>query len=106
MRNKIFPNDKLKIEPWIVNGWQSYGKFNHAPGLGGQVLWRPNGSVSILANNYWGTDTLGNPDRKRVHTADSAELKYLDRPAAPVSKAASTLTFYAPSENVARSSPH
>src|SRR5262245_16829283 len=61
MRVQIFPNDKLKIEPWLVNGWQSYGKFNHAPGVGGQVLWRPTGSVSILANNYWGTDTLGNP---------------------------------------------
>src|SRR5579883_1590450 len=32
MRIQFFPNDKLKIEPWIVNGWQSYGKFNEAPG--------------------------------------------------------------------------
>jgi hypothetical protein len=32
MRVQIFPNDKLKIEPWLINGWQSYGKFNHAPG--------------------------------------------------------------------------
>src|SRR6266853_1474061 len=93
VRVQIFPSDKLKIEPWIINGWQSYGKFNHAPGLGGQVLWRPNASISILANNYWGTDTLGNPDRKRVHTDDSVELKYLDRPDAPVSKAALTFTF-------------
>ena len=38
MRIQIFPSDKLKIEPWIINGWQSYGKFNHAPGLGGQIL--------------------------------------------------------------------
>ncbi len=34
MRVQFFPTDKLKIEPWIVNGWQSYGKFNHAPGVG------------------------------------------------------------------------
>ena len=38
MRVQIFPSDKLKIEPWLVNGWQSYGKFNEAPGLGGQIL--------------------------------------------------------------------
>jgi hypothetical protein len=93
VRIQIFPSDKLKIEPWIINGWQSYGKFNHAPGLGGQVLWRPNGSISILANNYWGTDTLGNPDRKRVHTDDSIQVKYYDRPESPVSKAAFTFTF-------------
>ena len=48
MRVQIFPSDKLKIEPWLVNGWQSYGKFNQAPGVGGQILWRPNGSLSIL----------------------------------------------------------
>jgi hypothetical protein len=93
VRIQIFPSDKLKIEPWIINGWQSYGKFNHAPGLGGQIAWRPNGSVAVIANNYWGTDTLGNPDRKRVHTDDSIEVKYYDKPDASLSKAAFTVTF-------------
>jgi len=92
MRIQIFPTDKLKIEPWIINGWQSYGKFNRAPGVGGQVLWRPNGQVSIVANNYWGTDTLGNPGRKRIHTDDSIQVKYLDRPQSELSKAAFTFT--------------
>ncbi|HZD96471.1 MAG TPA: outer membrane beta-barrel protein, partial [Candidatus Sulfotelmatobacter sp.] len=27
MRVQFFPTDKLKIEPWLVNGWQSYGRF-------------------------------------------------------------------------------
>src|SRR5262245_16140335 len=49
LRLQIFVNDKLKIEPWYVNGWQSYGKFNGKPGLGMQVLWRPNGSLSLLS---------------------------------------------------------
>ena len=43
MRIQIFPSDKLKIEPWLINGWQSYGKFNEAPGVGVQILWRPTG---------------------------------------------------------------
>src|SRR5438128_7751938 len=68
VRVQFFPTDKLKIEPWFINGWQSYGKFNRAPGVGGQVLWRPNGSVSLVSNNYIGTDTPGNADRKRIHT--------------------------------------
>src|SRR5262245_41083367 len=93
MRAQFFPNEKLKIEPWLINGWQSYGRFNHAPGVGGQVLWRPNGSVSIVANNYFGMDTLGNPDRKRVHTDDSIQWKYYDNPDAPITKAAMTFTF-------------
>jgi hypothetical protein len=93
VRVQIFPSEKLKIEPWIVNGWQSYGKFNKAPGFGLQVLWRPNGSISLLGNQYYGTDTLGNPGRKRFHTDDSIQVKYLDRPGqSGLSKAAFTFT--------------
>jgi Putative beta-barrel porin-2, OmpL-like. bbp2 len=93
MRVQIFPSEKLKIEPWLINGWQSYGKFNHAPGVGGQILWRPNGSVSLVFNNYYGTDTLGNPNRKRFHSDDSVQVKYYDQPQKAITKAALTFTF-------------
>ena len=52
MRVQIFPNEHLKIEPWIINGWQSYGRFNNRLGVGGQILWRPNGWLSVLGNQY------------------------------------------------------
>src|SRR5262249_589857 len=91
-RIQIFPNEKLKIEPWIVNGWQSYGKFNQAPGIGLQILWRPTGSLSILGNQYWGTDTLGVPSRKRFHTDDTIQVKYYDRPDRALNRAAATFT--------------
>jgi putative OmpL-like beta-barrel porin-2 len=93
VRIQIFPSDKLKIEPWIVNGWQSYGKFNKAPGVGLQILWRPTSSISVLGNQYWGTDTLGIPGRKRIHTDDSIQVKYLDKPGNALSKGAFTFTF-------------
>ena len=38
IRIQWFPTDKLKIEPWIINGWQSYGRYGSKPGLGGQIL--------------------------------------------------------------------
>ena len=41
VRVQIFPTAHLKIEPWFVNGWQAYGRFNRRPGVGGQILWRP-----------------------------------------------------------------
>src|ERR1700722_8341538 len=41
LRIQWFPTDKLKIEPWIINGWQSYGRLGTKPGLGGQILYRP-----------------------------------------------------------------
>ena len=81
VRVQIFPTAKLKIEPWFINGWQSYGRFNSRPGVGGQILWRPNSSISIVSNNYGvGADALGNPNRTRLHTDDSIEVKYYDRP--------------------------
>jgi hypothetical protein len=94
VRVQIFPTEKLKIEPWIVNGWQSYGRFNGRPSLGGQILYRPNGSLSLTFNNYGlGRDTLGNPRRTRVHTDDSVEYKYHDAPDDFMDKTAMTFTL-------------
>jgi hypothetical protein len=92
MRIQFFPSDKLKIEPWIVNGWQSYGKFNEAPGVGLQVLWKPEGYLTILGNQYFGTDTLGTPGRKRIHTDDSIMAKLYESPGGIFSKLAVSLT--------------
>jgi hypothetical protein len=36
LRIQYFPTAKLKIEPWIINGWQSYARTNRKPGLGGR----------------------------------------------------------------------
>jgi Putative beta-barrel porin-2, OmpL-like. bbp2 len=93
LRVQIFPTEHLKIEPWYINGWQSYGKFNSKPGLGMQVLWRPNGSLSLLSNTYAvGTDTLGNPNRTRWHSDDSIEVKYYDRPERLLDRMAFSIT--------------
>ena len=93
MRVQIFPSEHLKIEPWLINGWQSYGRFNHRPGVGAQILWRPNGKFEILGNQYLlGADTLGVAGRIRYHTDDSIEYKYYDNPQTFVSKAAFSLT--------------
>jgi hypothetical protein len=81
VRIQWFPTDKLKIEPWIINGWQSYAKYNGHPGLGGQILWRPKPWLSLVFNNYgMGTDTLGVPGRSRLHTDDSIEVRYYNEP--------------------------
>jgi hypothetical protein len=100
LRVQFFPSDKLKIEPWFINGWQSYGKFNNRPGVGGEILWRPNGSVSVVLNQYaLGADTLGNKNRIRYHTDDSIQVKYYDNPSRLMDKAAFTFTFDAGCEH-------
>ena len=93
VRVQIFPTEHLKIEPWFMNGWQAYGRFNSRPGVGGQILWRPNGWLSILGNQYaLGADALGIPGRIRYHTDDSIQVKYYDRPERLLDKAAISLT--------------
>ena len=93
MRVQIFPNEHLKIEPWLINGWQAYGRFNHRPGFGGQILWRPTGWFSFVGNQYvLGADTLNNPGRIRYHTDDSIQVKYFDHPGRLLDKMAFTFT--------------
>ena len=52
VRIQWFPTAHLKIEPWIINGWQSYDKFNGHPGLGGQLIWSPKPWMLVIANQY------------------------------------------------------
>jgi putative OmpL-like beta-barrel porin-2/carboxypeptidase family protein len=106
LRVQWFPTQTLKIEPWLINGWQSYAKFNSHPGFGGQILWIPNDSFKLVLNTYMlGQDNLatgsgipnngGNPNAAigapnpngtfinyanvtRVHEDDSVEWKYYD----------------------------
>jgi len=93
VRVQIFPSEHLKIEPWFVNGWQSYGRFNNRPGIGMQILWRPNGWLSVLGNQYMlGEDALNTPGRVRYHTDDSIQIKYYDNPERFLDKAAFSLT--------------
>lgn len=93
IRVQWFVSDKLKIEPWLVNGWQSYARFNNIPGVGDQVRYTPSGNIILIANQYFiGADTLGNPDRKRVHTDDSVQIKWYEDQTKLVSKFATTLT--------------
>lgn len=93
VRAQIFVSESLKVEPWLVNGWQSYGRFNNGFGGGGQILWRPTAWLSIVGNQYFGTDTPGNAMRYRVHTDDSVSAKYFEASGGVFSKGAVSVTL-------------
>jgi len=120
LRVQWFPTQTLKIEPWLINGWQSYAKFNSHPGFGGQILWIPNDSFKLVFNTYvLGQDNLatgsgypangGNPNAAigqpnpngtyvnyahvtRVHEDDSVLWRYYNDPDTAISKMAMSLT--------------
>jgi hypothetical protein len=120
LRVQWFPTQTLKIEPWLINGWQSYAKFNSRPGFGGQILWIPNDSFKLVFNTYTlGEDNLasgsgypangGNPNAAiglpnpngtyvnyahvtRVHEDDSVLWRYYNNSDTAISKMAMSLT--------------
>ncbi len=95
LRIQWFPTNKLKIEPWVINGWQSYAKYNGHMGLGGQLLWQPKEWFKLVANQYgYGQDNLGLPKTQRIHTDDSIEIRFYNNPNKDtgISKIAMSLT--------------
>jgi hypothetical protein len=93
IRIQIFPTHHLKIEPWIINGWQSYASANTRKGLGGQIKYTPFSWMNILSNEYaLGHDDLYTPNRSRIHTDNSIEIKYYDKPGKVLDRMALTFT--------------
>jgi hypothetical protein len=93
VRIQWFPTNHLKIEPWFINGWQSYNKMNSHPGLGGQLKWTPYSWMNIIANQYgMGEDNVGIPNRQRYHTDDSIEIMYYNK-TAPVGNGIDKMAF-------------
>ena len=81
VRIQWFPTNKLKIEPWIVNGWQSCNKFKRSSRFWWADLIHAERVAELVYNNYGnGTDTLGVPGRSRLHTDDSIEVRYHNKP--------------------------
>ncbi len=93
-RLQIFPTDRLKVELWVINGWQTYGKFNELPGVGYQLHYAPREWVKMVFNGYVGTDTQDHPGRVRFHSDNSLLMRYYNRPRARfLSRAAFSATF-------------
>ena len=60
---------------------------------GAKLKWTPTGWIDVILNNYGvGEDDLFAPGRRRIHTDDSVEVKYFDRPENTLDKMAFSLT--------------
>jgi Putative beta-barrel porin-2, OmpL-like. bbp2/Carboxypeptidase regulatory-like domain len=65
LRIQWWPTQNLKIEPWLINGWQSNAKYNSSPGFGGQILWIPSNNVKWVFNTY----LLGQDNQRTIAPA-------------------------------------
>ena len=94
LRLQVYPSKTIKVEAWLINGWQSYGRFNSMPGFGGSFCYMSKSSnLKVISNNYFGTDAAGIKERKRFHSDNSVLHRYYNRPGARgVSRMAFSLT--------------
>ncbi|HET7152228.1 MAG TPA: outer membrane beta-barrel protein [Candidatus Kapabacteria bacterium] len=92
VRIQTFPSDRVKVELWLINGWQSYAKFNNGPGIGVQFTWRPMEAFQLVSNNYYGTDDQDAHERIRFHTDNSIEVRYHNDSSSFIDKAAFSVT--------------
>ncbi len=84
-RTQIFPNDRFKIELWLINGWQTYNEFDEGLGnvglnFGCELRGAPNPNLVLISNDYIGPDNPDSPQCIKSHTDDSIVCKYFDDP--------------------------
>jgi hypothetical protein len=72
VRVQIFPTEKLKIEPWFVNGWQSYGTANGRPGFGFRSCGVPTDPFRYSATSTPWAETRWEPPVARAFTRTTA----------------------------------
>ncbi|MBL8951212.1 MAG: porin [Myxococcaceae bacterium] len=82
LRTQIFPAESLKVELWLVNGWQSFGRWHDALTGGYLINWRPNARLSLTHNFYAGQEQTRASDPSsnslRVFTDNYAQLLVFD----------------------------
>jgi hypothetical protein len=77
-RTQIYFAQDLKLEIWIVNGWQTLGEW-HESRAGGYLLnWRPTGRLSLTTSFYTGNDEQHDGGARRYYSDHVAEYKYLE----------------------------
>ncbi|MFO0663700.1 MAG: outer membrane beta-barrel protein [Polyangiaceae bacterium] len=76
VRAQFHLSQKLKVEAWIVNGWQTFGQWHE--GRAGGYLWnyRPTERLSFTNTMYLGQEAAFDPKSIRWYTDNFAQFQY------------------------------
>jgi hypothetical protein len=93
-RIQAYPSKNFKTELWLMNGWQTYNKWNSALGIGSSNYYRPTENLQLVANFYYGKDSR-NIDRIRFHHDNSIVARYFkNKDSKGISQAAFSLNTH------------
>lgn len=76
VRTQIFPTQRLKVELWLVNGWQTFGQWHEARGGGYLWNWRPREWLSIVNSVYLGQEVKDDPSPFRFYADNNIQIRY------------------------------
>ncbi len=82
LRTQLFPTSRLKIEVWVVNGWQTFGEWHEARAGGYLWNWRPREWLSLVNSLYVGQEVEGDPGSLRIYSDNDIQLRYFHSPGA------------------------
>jgi len=77
IRNQIYLEQDLKLELWLVNGWQTFGQWHETRAGGYQINWRPSEHLSINHSTYLGKDEQADPHAVRFYADNFVQWQYL-----------------------------
>ena len=78
LRGQFFPTARLKVELWVVNGWQTFGEWHEARAGGYLWNWRPRAWLSFVNSLYAGREAQGDPDSLRVYSDNNVQVRYYE----------------------------
>ena len=77
-RTQIYLEQDLKLELWLVNGWQTLGQWHEARSGGYLWNWRPGGNLSLTHTFYTGKEAQTDAGAQRYYTDNYIQYKYFD----------------------------
>lgn len=75
VRAQLHPSQNVRIEAWLVNGWQTFGRWGSTLAGGYSVHGRPSENVALTHLAYAGQDQPSDPDAVRFYSDNSAMLR-------------------------------
>ena len=75
-RGQLLLTERIKLELWVVNGWQTFGEWHEARAGGYLWNWRPREWLSLVNSFYAGREAEGDPDSLRLYTDNNLQVRY------------------------------
>jgi putative OmpL-like beta-barrel porin-2 len=79
-RAQMYLTASVKLELWVVNGWQTYGQWQEAKSGGYLLNWRPTERLVFANIIYIGQTEPTDPGAIRYYTDNFAQFQYFKNP--------------------------